>query len=99
MTLRLLKNEEDTKLKIVLTYLKSLDFDESELFYEESFFLKVGRFTFRVDTDEEVRSLQPRLDILVKRGDKNLCIVEVKDSSVEIGSDDIDQAVSYGCSD
>ena len=67
MGLRLLKNEEDTKLKIVAEYLRSLGFDDSELFYEESFYFKAGRFTFRVDTGEEVTSVQPRLDILIKR--------------------------------
>jgi hypothetical protein len=42
----MLYNEEDVKNKLVVPYLRSLGFDESELFYERSFDLKVGRYTY-----------------------------------------------------
>ena len=92
----MLTNEEDVKIKLVMQYLRSLGFDESELSFEKSFTLKVGRYTLRVETNEQVHTAQPRLDILIKRSHRNLCVVEVKDTSVPIGSDEIDQAVSYG---
>ena len=59
----MLNNEEDVKNKLVVPYLRSLGFDESELFYERSFDLKVGRYTYRVDTDKQIHTAQPRLDI------------------------------------
>jgi len=90
-----LANEEDVKIKKVVTILQSLGFDISELYYEKSFHLHVGRFTYRIDTGEQIRTAQPRLDILVTRNGQNLFIVEVKGPDIDISSNDIDQAVSY----
>ena len=90
-----LANEEDAKIKIVVPFLQSLGFDCSELFYEKSFHLKVGRFTIRTDTEAQIHAAQPRLDILVTRGGQNLFIVEVKGPDIAIDLDDIDQAVCY----
>lgn len=92
----MLNNEEDVKNQLVVPYLKLLGFHESELSFEKIFYLKVGRYTYRVDTEKQINAAQPRLDILIKRGNRNLCVVEVKDTSVTIGSDEIDQDVSYG---
>ncbi len=90
-----LVNEEDVKIKMVVAFLQSLGFDISELYYEKSFHLHVGRFTYRIDTGEQIRTAQPRLDILVTRNGQNLFIVEVKGPDIDISSNDIDQAVSY----
>src|SRR6266436_7303559 len=90
-----LANEEDVKVKMVVTFLQSLGFDISELYYEKSFRLHVGRFTYRIDTVEQIHTAQPRLDILVTRDGQNLFTVEVKGPDIAIDSDDIDQAVSY----
>src|SRR2546421_8257535 len=59
--LYMLNNEEDVKNKLVVPYLRSLGFDESELSYEKSFNLKVGRYTYRIDTNEQVRTMPYRL--------------------------------------
>src|SRR5437588_363866 len=90
-----LANEEDAKIKIVVTFLQSLGFDISELFYEKSFQLHPGRFTYRIDTLKQMRTAQPRLDILVTRGGQNLFVVEVKGPDIALDTDDIEQAVSY----
>lgn len=96
MGLRLIKNEEDTKLKMVVDYLRDkLGFADDELFYEESFSFTIGRYDHPVNTSEDVRQKKPRLDILIKRDGKNLCVVEVKDVKVPIRAKDINQAVSY----
>ena len=59
--------EEDIKQKVVMPFLKSLGFEDNELEFEKSFFLRIGKFTTRVDTEEQIKTAQPRLDILVKR--------------------------------
>lgn len=91
----LFHNEEDVKIKLVVEHLKSLGFDERELLFEKSFFLKMGKFSYKVETEQQVDAAQARLDILISREGKNLFIVEVKSADISIGSADIDQAVSY----
>ncbi len=73
-----LSTEEDVKIKIVLDYLKSLGFKEDELSFEDSFLLYLGRSTYKIDTLEQRTKAQPRLDILVRRNNINLFVVEVK---------------------
>ncbi len=91
----LFHNEEDVKIKLVVEYLKALGFDQSELSFEKSFFLKMGKFSYKVETEQQVDAAQARLDILVSREGKNLFIVEIKNTDISISSADIDQAVSY----
>jgi hypothetical protein len=91
----LLANEEDVKIKRVVPILQSLGFDCTELFYEKSFLVQVGRSPVSINTEEQLRSMYPRLDILVKRDGKNLFIVEVKGPTITIGQDEVDQAVCY----
>jgi hypothetical protein len=91
----MLNNEEDVKLKLVSQYLESLGLAPDELAFERSFFLRMGRYTYRVDTKEQVDTAQPRLDILVTRNGANLFVIEVKSNKVELTQNDIDQAVSY----
>lgn len=93
-----LANEEDVKNKIIVPYLQSLGFDVSELSFEKSFQLHVGRSLRNIgegETEKKGRPARPRLDILVKRNGRNLFIVEVKGPGVVIDQDDIDQAVCY----
>lgn len=90
-----LSTEEDVKIKIVLDYLKSLGFKEDELSFEDSFLLYLGRSTYKVDTLEQRTKAQPRLDILVKRNNVNLFVVEVKSDLITITEEEIKQATSY----
>ena len=87
--------EENVKLKIVLDFLESLGFQEDELHFESSFHLNLGRYTYRVDTEEQCRKSEPRLDILVTRNNDNLFVVEVKSELIKINQEEIEQATSY----
>jgi ABC-type oligopeptide transport system ATPase subunit len=88
-------NEEDIKVKMVLDWLLRNGVQQHEVSFESSFHFKAGRYTFRVETEQQVRALEPRLDMLVKRNGINLLIVEVKSESQEIDQDDALQAISY----
>jgi predicted NACHT family NTPase len=87
--------EEDVKNKIVLPFIKSLGFHESELHFEKSFHLTLGRYTYKINTQEQYQTAEGRLDILVRRNDNNLFIVEVKRDKKEIDDKDVEQATSY----
>lgn len=89
--------EEDIKNKVVVPWLESLGFEKNELSYEETFSVQVGRHVIKNDTDKQIKSCAPRIDILVKREGKNLFVVEVKRDSKDIDDDDIQQATSYAC--
>lgn len=91
----LFHNEEEVKIKFVVEYLKTLGFDTTEMVFEKSFFLKMGRFSYKIETGQQVEAAQARLDILVSRDGNNLFIVEVKSADISISTADIDQAVSY----
>ena len=90
-----LSNEEEVKSKIVLPFLESLGFQKDELSLERSFNLKLGRFTYRIDTAKQYEMAEPRLDILVTRNGINLFVVEVKSDLIEINLKEIEQATSY----
>src|SRR3990172_2269080 len=90
-----MNTEEDIKTKVLIPWLKSLGFSEDELKFEDSFSLHIGKYTARVDTNEQIRTAQPRSDILVKRNGKNLFIIEVKTDAKNLTDEDRDQAVSY----
>ena len=90
-----LLTEEDVKIKVVIPFLKKLGFQEDELYFEKTFKLYLGRFTYKVNTEEQYQEAEGRLDILVKRNNKNLFIVEVKNPSQYIHEKDIEQATSY----
>lgn len=89
------KSEEDIKIKIVLPFLKSLGFEENELTFEESFHLRLGSYSVRVDTGKQMKVARPRLDILVKRNGQNYFVIEVKTDSHDLTDEDKEQAISY----
>lgn len=89
------KSEEDIKIKIVLPFLKSLGFEENELTFEESFHLRLGSYSVRVDTGKQLDAARPRLDILVKRNGQNYFVIEVKTDSHDLTDEDKEQAISY----
>ena len=88
-------SEEDIKQKVIVPFLKSLGFEENEFEFEKSFFLRLGGYTARVDTEEQIKAAQPRLDILLKRDGQNLFVIEVKTDSKELTDEDKEQAISY----
>ena len=90
-----MNTEEDIKTKVLIPWLKSLGFAEDELKFEDSFSLHLGRHTYKVDTNEQIRTAQPRSDILVTRNGKNLFIIEAKTDAKNLTDEDRDQAVSY----
>ena len=85
-------NEEDIRAKIVSPYLKKIGFNESDLDYEFSFKIRLGRGVHTVGGNTEARG---RADILCKRFGKNLFIIEVKKEGKSINDNDIDQGISY----
>ena len=78
-------NEEDIRGRLILPYLKDLGFDVSEISLERSFTIRLGRGKRKTG----------RSDILCKRHNKNLFIIELKNDSISITQDDIDQGISY----
>ena len=79
-------NEEEIKGKLLLPYLNDLGFDRSEISLETSFSIKLGKYQ---------RPIHGRSDILCKRNGKNLFIIELKNDSVSIEQEDIEQGISY----
>jgi hypothetical protein len=77
--------EEDIKAKILLPYLHDLGIDVSEISLEDSFKIRLGK----------TKQATGRSDILCKRHRKNLFVIELKNDSIEITQDDIDQGISY----
>jgi hypothetical protein len=88
-------NEEEIKIKYILPWLKQSGLDISELQFEQTFSVKIGRQTISVSATSTKDKVGARLDILVKRGNKNLLIVETKACGMSLTNGDRDQAVSY----
>ena len=78
-------NEEDIRGKILLPYLQDLGFNISEIFLEHTFSIRLGKR----------KHVTGRSDILCKRNGKNLFVIELKNDSIEITENDIDQGISY----
>ena len=77
--------EEDIRGNLILPYLKDLGFDVSEISLERAFTIRLGRGKCKTG----------RSDILCKRHNKNLFIIELKSDSISITQNDIDQGISY----
>jgi len=90
-----ISNEEDLKQKVVLPYIKSLGFTLNELEFEKNFSIRLGRNVYCINNYKKKQNAKGRLDILCKRGDKNLFVIEVKRDNAKITQDDIDQGISY----
>jgi hypothetical protein len=87
--------EEDIKQKVLMPFLTSLGFTADEMEFEKGFSIRLGKYWARVDTAKEIESGHPRLDVLVKRGGKNLFVVEAKNDESPLTEDDKEQAISY----
>ncbi|UUC44211.1 type I restriction enzyme HsdR N-terminal domain-containing protein [Flavobacterium cerinum] len=78
-------NEEDIRGRLLLPYIHDLGFDVSEISLEMGFIVRLGKKKY----------MRGRSDILCKRNNRNLFVIELKRDSVEITQDDIDQGISY----
>ncbi|MFV8366379.1 type I restriction enzyme HsdR N-terminal domain-containing protein [Flavobacterium sp. XS1P27] len=78
-------NEENIRGKLLLPYIKDLGFDDSEIFLEHAFKIRLGKKKYA----------RGRSDILCKRHNKNLFVIELKNDSLPITDDDRDQGISY----
>ena len=88
-------NEEEIKIKYVLPWLAQAGVDLHELQFERTFSVRIGRKTIPVSGSTVKDKSGARLDILVRRGDKNLLILETKATHLSLTDDDRDQAISY----
>jgi hypothetical protein len=82
----MLMNEEEIRGKLLLPFLNDLGFDLSEISLEKSFTIRLGK---------SQHTIKGRSDILCKRNGKNLFIIELKNDSISITQNDIDQGISY----
>lgn len=78
-------NEEDIRGKLLLPYIQDLGIDISEISLEHAFKIRLGK----------TKHVTGRSDILCKRHNKNLFVIELKNDSIPITNDDIDQGISY----
>ena len=88
-------NEEEVKTKIVLPLLAKYGVQLEEISLERSFSLRLGRHTIQVDTEKQIDTAQPRLDILISKNGRNLFVIETKAEGLKLTEADRDQAVSY----
>lgn len=79
-------NEEEIRGKLLLSFLYDLGFDQSEISLEKSFTIRFGK------TQQIIKG---RSDILCKRNGRNLFIIQLKNDSISITQNDIDQGISY----
>jgi len=89
-----MKNEEDVKFKVVYPFLEDLGILKDEVVFENKFEFRLGTNVFKVRGKDKKKALGFS-DILCRKDDQNLFIIEVKDSTIVISQDDIDQAISY----
>jgi len=90
-------NEEEIKIKYILPWLAKTGITLNEIKLEFSFSLRIGRQLVEVSANKDIKRniIGGRLDILVKRNDRNLLIVETKAEGIRLSDDDRDQAISY----
>jgi len=79
-------NEEEVRGKLLLPYLNDLGFNVSEINLEYSFTIRLGK---------SQHTIKGRSDILCKGNGRNLFIIELKNESISITQNDIDQGISY----
>lgn len=79
-------NEEEIRGRLLLPFLNDLGFDLSEISLETSFSVRLGR---------SKQTIKGRSDILCRRNGRNLFIIELKNDSICIEQEDIEQGISY----
>jgi hypothetical protein len=83
-------NEETFKNSVVLPFLRAAGFDESELEFERTFTIQLGRARHKVGGTKG-----GRLDILCRRDATNLLVAELKAPSEPLDAASSRQAISY----
>ncbi len=83
-------NEENVKNKIIIPFLNSIGFNETNLSYEDNFTIKLGK-----NTVKKKDYISGRLDILVKLDNTPFLLWEVKKENLVITKEEINQAISY----
>ncbi|WP_281631562.1 type I restriction enzyme HsdR N-terminal domain-containing protein [Flavobacterium luteolum] len=78
-------SEFDITGRLLLPYLLDLGIDRSEITFEDSFSIRLGR----------TKHATGRSDMLVKRHGRNLFVIEVKAESKKLTDADRDQGISY----
>lgn len=79
---------------MVLPLLRAVGISEGELEFESNFTIQLGRGVYTVK-GEEVKTATGRLDILCRRDDKPLFLIELKAEGEELTDDDRKQGLSY----
>jgi len=79
-------NEEEIRGKLLLPYLNDLSFDLTEISLEKSFSIRLGK---------SVHTIKGKSDILCRRNGRNLFIIELKNDSIPIKDEDVEQGISY----
>lgn len=82
-----LNTEEDIKIKVVTPFLKTLGFTLDEIDFEKTFKIKFGR--------KKNQKIHGRSDILCRKGNINLFIIETKSDKNKLNEDDCEQAIFY----
>lgn len=79
----------------MLPWLLETGVQPEDLRLEQTFSLKVGRQSILIGGGATKERVGARLDILVRRGDRNLFVIEVKAPAETLTNDDRDQAIGY----
>ncbi len=100
-----LMSEDDIRTKVVYPWLAGCGFDPSEISIEFSFEIHLGRSAYRIDGKGKPTpaatqlssgtTARPRADVLVRRGQWNLMVVEVKAPGEAVDDEARDQGISY----
>jgi hypothetical protein len=99
-------SEDDIRTKVVYTWLAGCGLSPSDIYLEYSFEIRLGRSTYRIGNPRavvaprrgskaELVTVHPRTDVLVRRGEKNLLVVEVKRPDEALNDEARDQGISY----
>ena len=89
-------NEEEVKVKVVLPWLRERGVRLEDIQLETTFRVRVGTQDVHVGRSNRANAvLRPRLDILVRRRQRNLLVIEVKGANETLSDFDRDQAISY----
>jgi hypothetical protein len=89
------RNEEELKSLFLLPLLRSLGVPSEEIELERSFSFKVGRRQLSESVEAQLTEARPRLDVLVKRRNRNAFVLEVKAPELDLTEEDALQAISY----
>jgi hypothetical protein len=87
-------NEETVKNKIVIPYFRKLGFEDKEIDYEIGFEIQLGLSKQYISKTIEERK-RGYLDLLIKRGDQPIFVIETKSPEHTLTDKDRDQVISY----